>query len=157
MKKTWKEQLYDVSCSRFVVRHIPSLFLWLTLLSIIGVFVFAILFDCILLSTILYYMFWLLPIIGIGLHVLFDAVRSYNKEAFCRNNICNSLLANESFVFLALSWTLVIVLIVVASIIFGVDSYGFRVTTAIGGLLVVAFSYVISKPFSEHFKKNLLM
>ena len=156
MNKTWKERLYDVSRSQFVVRYIPGLLFGLALLSIVCCFLFGNLFNWMLLSTILYDMFYLLPIIGFGLQVLFDAVRSYNKATFCCNKIRNSLLANEWFIFLVLSWTLDIVLIVVANIIFGVDSYGFRVTTVIGVLLVVALSYVISKPFSKHFKKKIV-
>ena len=52
MKKTWKERLYDISCSRFVVRHIPTLPLGLALLSIVCFLVCAILFDGMLFSTI---------------------------------------------------------------------------------------------------------
>ena len=46
MKKTWKERLYDVSRSQFVVRYIPGLLFGLALLSIVCCFVFGILFYC---------------------------------------------------------------------------------------------------------------
>ncbi len=156
MKKTWKERLHDVSCSRFAVRHIPTLPLGLALLSIVCCFVFGMLFDWMLLSNILFYMFWLLPIIGWSLQALFDAVRSYNKETFCCNNIRTSLLADEWFVGYVLSWVVLIVLFVVTAMIFGDDSYIFRVTSAVGGVLVVGLCIVISKPISKHFKKKIV-
>ncbi|MBO5179993.1 MAG: hypothetical protein J6B87_06585 [Clostridia bacterium] len=156
MKKTWKERLYDVSCSRFVTRHIPSLLLGVALLSIICYFVFGILFDWIILPTIFLYMFYFLPIIGFGLNILFDAVKSYNKETFCCNKIRNSLLANDSFVCLVLGWTLIIACVLIANIIFGVDSYGFRVMSASGTFLVLALSFVINKSISNHFKRKII-
>lgn len=156
MKKTWKERLYDVSSSQFAVRHIPTLPLGLALLSIVCCLVFGMLFDWMLLSTILLYMFWILPIIGWSLQALFDAVRSYNKETFCCNNIRTSLLADKWFVGYVLSWVVLIVLFVVTAMIFGDDSYIFRVTSTVGGVLVIVLSIVISNPISKHFKKKIV-
>ena len=156
MKKTWKERLYNVSCSRFAVEHIPTLHMGLALLSIVCAFVFEILFECTLLSEILYNMFWILLIIGWSLRAFFYSVRSCNKETFCCNNTRKSLLADELFVGYVLSWVFFIVLVQVAMDIFGIDSYGFRVTFVIGCLLVVPLSNAISKPISKHFKKKII-
>lgn len=155
MKKTWKEQLYNVSCSRFAVRYIPTLPLGLALLSIVCSLVFGMLFDWMLLSTILVYMFWFLPIVGWSLQLLFDAVRSYNKETFCCNNIITSLLADESVVCWVLFYPFLIVLASVAYIIFRDDSYGTRVTF-VGSFLLFGLNIVISKPVSKHFKKKIV-
>ena len=155
MKKTWKERLYDVSCSRFAVRHNPTLPLGLALLSIVCGVVFEMLFDWILLPMIFYYMFLFLPIVGWSLQVLFDAVRSYNKETFCCNNIRTSLLANEFLVIYVLFNSFAIVLALVAYIIFRDDSYGARVTF-VGSFLLLGLSIVISKPISKHFKKKIV-
>ena len=156
MKKTWKERLYNVSCSKFAGKYIPTLPMGLALLSIVCCFGFGILFDWMLLSTILLYMFWILPVVGWFLLGLFEAVRSYNKETFCCNNIMTSLLANESFVGFVLYWPLGIVLILVANIVFVEDSYGFRVTSFGGCFLLAVFSIVISKPISKRFKKKIV-
>ena len=155
MKKTWKERLYDVSCSRFAVRYNPTLLLGLALVSIVCGLVFEMLFDWMLLPTILYYMFWFLPIIGWSLSALFDCVRSYNKETFCCNNIITSLLANESIVWWVLFWPFLIVLALVAYIIFGDDS---QVSGMIflGSFLLSGLSIAISKPISKHFKKKIV-
>lgn len=154
MKKTWKERLYDVSCSRFAVRYIPTLPLGLALLSIVCCLVFGMLFDWMLLSTIFFYMFLFLPVIGLSLSALFDAVRSYNKETFCCNNIRTSLLADECFAANVLFCSFAIVFALVAYIILGDDSYGSRVTF-VGSFLIVGLSIVISKPISKHFKKKI--
>ena len=154
MKKTWKDRLYDVSCSRFVARHIPGLPLGLGLLSIVCFFVFTALFESIVLSTIFYYMFYFLPIIGFALETFFGAVKNYNKETFCRNSIMNSLLANESFVIHALGWPLIIICVLVTYSIFKDDSY--ILPAHIATFLVVLLSFVISKPISRRFKSKII-
>lgn len=156
MKKTWKERLYDISCSRFVVRHIPTLPLGLALLSIVCCLVFGILFDWMFLSTIFYSMFLFLPVIGFVLDMFFDAVRSYNKETFCYNNIRTSLLADEGIAVNVLFWVFLIVLVLIANVIFGDDSYSFRATSFVGGFIALVLSIVISKPISKHFKKKIV-
>lgn len=154
MVKTWKERLYDISCNRFVEKYIPTLPLGLALLSIVCCFVFGMLFDLMLLSTIFYYMFLFLPIIGFALETLFNAVKNYNKETFCHNKIMNSLLANESFVLYALAWTLIIICVLATYSIFNEDAY--ILPAHIATFLVVFISYVIRKPVSRHFKRKII-
>ena len=156
MKKTWKEHLYDVSCSRITEKCIPILLIDLGLLSFVCMIAFLFLVECQLLSTFLYGMLFFLPIIGMELRTFFDAVKSYKKEMFLCNKIRNSLLANEAFLSSLLYWSLMTVFSLIVGIIFNPDTYSFRVTVVIGFFLILFLILVICKPISKYFKKKLV-
>ena len=156
MKKSWKESLYDVSCSRFVERNIPIFPIVLGLLSIVCCFIFGMVFDWMLLSTIFFYMFWIIPQLGIELWMLFNAVKSYKKETFLCNKIRNTLLANEGFMCNILIWTVAVAFILIASIIFNPEAPYFMAISFTGVIIILIFGIAISKPISEPFKRKIV-
>lgn len=126
MNRTWKERLYDVSCSRITEKYIPVLLIVLGLLSLVCMITFTFMVECQLLST------------------------------FLCNKIRNSLLANEAFLSSILYWPLMIIYILIVGIIFNPDTYSFRVTVCIGLFVTVLLILVICKPISKYFKKKLV-
>ena len=160
MKKTWKERLYDVSCSSFAEKHIPQLLIGLSLVCMIAwlpvCMISAIfLFDCQLLVTILCILAVVLLIGGMGVGDLFDVVKTYNKETFLRNKIRNILLADQSLVTYISILSLMIVVNFVAAIVFKDNDRLFRVTTLGASIPVGFLALGISKLISNNFKKKI--
>lgn len=156
MKKTWKERLYDISCSRFVTRYFPLLYPGLALLCFICVFISPFLSDSENLPVILLYSALILPLVGMGFEAIFNAVQKYNKETFLSNKIGNLLLANEWVASVCMYTLIMYPLFMLAIDIVFDDAYILRVSNMIGGMLAAIFSIAISKPISKCFKNKLV-
>ena len=155
MENNWKERMYDISCSSFVVKYIPLIAIGLGLLCLICMIISLFLFDSVLLIATLSYLTVILPIAVKVFDTIFEAVRSYNKETFLCNKINHLLFANEWIVSLMFVVILSPIFMLIVDSIFNGSNIQ-RASNILGAMLSIVFGVAISKPISRHFKRKII-